>query len=66
LIETYRAVRNTCLIDSMGRTDIKGDDLREIARSCARISVNMKSGQSCGGVGFNRAAKGAGGAGPVR
>ena len=38
LIETYRAVRNTCLIDSMGRTDIKGDDLREIAAQLRAIS----------------------------
>ena len=38
LIEAYRAVRNTCLIDSMGRTDIKGDDLREIAAQLRAIS----------------------------
>jgi len=31
-------VRNSCLIDSMGRTDIKGDDLREIAAQLRAIS----------------------------
>ncbi|MEH6392545.1 MAG: winged helix DNA-binding protein [Sulfitobacter sp.] len=38
LIEAYRAVRNACLIDSMGHTDIKGDDLREIAAQLRTIS----------------------------
>ena len=38
LIEAYRAVRNACLIDSMGHTDIKGDDLRDIAAQLRTIS----------------------------
>lgn len=38
LIEAYRAVRNTCLIDSLGHTDISGDDLRTIAAQLRTIS----------------------------
>lgn len=38
LIEAYRAVRNTCLIDNLSRTDIKGDDLRDIAAHLRAIS----------------------------
>lgn len=38
LIEAYRAVRNTCLIDNLDRTDMKGDDLREIAARLRAIS----------------------------
>ena len=45
LIETYRAVRNTCLIDSMGRTDIKGDDLREIALANDLERANLLFGR---------------------
>jgi predicted MarR family transcription regulator len=38
LIEAYRAVRNTCLIDNLNRTDMKGDDLRDIAAHLRAIS----------------------------
>jgi len=31
-------VRNSCLIDTLGRTDIKGDDLRDIAAHLRAIS----------------------------
>ena len=38
LIDAYRAVRDTCLIDTLGRTEIKGDELREIAAQLRAIS----------------------------
>jgi predicted MarR family transcription regulator len=38
LCETYRKVRSTCLLDSLGRMDISGDELREIAASLRALS----------------------------
>jgi len=50
LRETYPRGAQHCLIDRMGRTDIKGDDLREIAARCGAISVEYEiQAQSCGG-----------------
>jgi len=38
LCESYRTVRETCLLDSLGRMDISGDELREIAASLRALS----------------------------
>ncbi len=38
LCETYRQIREACFLDGMPRTDISGDELRQIAASLRSIS----------------------------
>ena len=38
LCEAYRSIRQICFIDGLPRTDISGDDLRQIAASLRAIS----------------------------
>ncbi|KIN60131.1 putative transcriptional regulator [Sulfitobacter noctilucae] len=38
LCEAYRAIRKSCFLDGLGRTDTNGDDLREMAAGLRAIS----------------------------
>lgn len=38
LCEDYRSVRKSCFLDSMGRIEVSGDDLREIAAGLRAMS----------------------------